>query len=163
MATKPSFLIDTNVLAYAYDRSEPAKQAQALALLDQLISVSALSTQVLGELFVVLTSKLPKPFSPKIARERVESYLRAWPVLPVTPMIVHEAIRGVVEHKFNYWDAQIWATARLNQIPIVLSEDFSHGHLWTGCALSTPLLQESSFPYESPYRHADGRTRSPGD
>lgn len=146
MATKPSFLIDTNVLAYAYDRSEPAKQAQALALLDQLISVSALSTQVLGELFVVLTSKLPKPFSPKIARERIESYLRAWPVLPVTPMIVHEAIRGVVEHKFNYWDAQIWATARLNQIPIVLSEDFSHGHFVDGVRFINPFAPGVELP-----------------
>jgi predicted nucleic acid-binding protein len=27
----------------------------------------------------------------------------------------------------SYWDAQIWATAKLNQIPRVLSEDFSHG------------------------------------
>ncbi len=146
MSTKPSFLIDTNVLAYAYDRSEPTKQAQALALLDQVIGVSALSTQVLGELFIVLTRKLPQPFPPKIARERVENYLRAWPVLPVTPLIVQEAIRGVVEHKFSYWDAQIWATARLNQIPIVLSEDFSHRRLVEGVRFLNPFTPGVELP-----------------
>ncbi len=146
MATKPSFLLDTNVVAYAYDRSEPAKQAQALALLDQVVGASALSTQVLGELFIVLTRKLPKPFPPKIARERVENYLRAWPVFPVTPMIVQEAVRGVVEHKFNYWDAQIWATARLNQIPIVLSEDFSHDHRVEGVHFVNPFAPGVELP-----------------
>ncbi len=146
MATKPSFLLDTNVVAYAYDRSEPAKQAQALALLDQVVGASALSTQVLGELFIVLTRKLRKPFPPKIARERVENYLRAWPVLSVTPMIVQEAVRGVVEHKFNYWDAQIWATARLNQIPIVLSEDFSHDHRVEGVHFVNPFAPGVELP-----------------
>ncbi|MCS6937459.1 MAG: PIN domain-containing protein [Candidatus Bipolaricaulota bacterium] len=146
MATKPSFLIDTNVLAYAYDRSEPAKQAQALALLDRVVGVSALSTQVLGELFIVLTRKLPRPFPPKIAKERVENYLRAWPVLPVTPLIVHEAVRGVAEHGFSYWDAQIWATARLNQIPIVLSEDFSHGRFVEGVRFLNPFTPGVELP-----------------
>ncbi|MCX8103544.1 MAG: PIN domain-containing protein [Candidatus Bipolaricaulota bacterium] len=146
MATKPSFLIDTNVLAYAYDRSEPAKQAQALALLDRVVSVSALSTQILGEFFIVLTRKLPKPFPPKIAKERVESYLRAWPVLPMTPLIVHEAMRGVIEHGFSYWDAQVWATARLNQIPIVLSEDFSHGRFVEGVRFLNPFAPGVELP-----------------
>jgi hypothetical protein len=65
MAPPLNFFIDTNVLAYAYDRSEPDKQARALAVLDQLVGMSALSTQVLGELFIVLTRKLHKPLPPK--------------------------------------------------------------------------------------------------
>ncbi|MBC7240776.1 MAG: hypothetical protein H5T71_11835, partial [Chloroflexi bacterium] len=55
--------------------------------------------------------------------ERVQNYLAAWRVLEVTGPIVMEAVRGVAQHGFSYWDAQIWATARLNQIPVVLSED----------------------------------------
>lgn len=146
MAIKASFFVDTNVLAYAYDRSEPAKQAQALAVLERIVGVSALSVQVLGELFIVLTRKLSKPFPPKIARERVENYLRAWLVLPVTPLIVEEAVRGVIEHGFNYWDAQIWATARLNQIPIVLSEDFSHDQVVEGVRFLNPFVPGVELP-----------------
>jgi predicted nucleic acid-binding protein len=146
MAPPLNFFIDTNVLAYAYDRSEPDKQARALAVLDQLVGMSALSTQVLGELFIVLTRKLHKPFPPKIARERVENYLRAWTILPITPMIVQEAVRGVLAHGFSYWDAQIWATARLNQIPIVLSEDFAHGRRIEGVRFLNPFLPEVEPP-----------------
>ncbi|MCL6642897.1 MAG: PIN domain-containing protein [Candidatus Bipolaricaulota bacterium] len=146
MAPHLTFFIDTNVLAYAYDRSEPDKQARALAVLDQLIGMSALSTQVLGELFIVLTRKLHKPFPPKTARERVENYLRAWTVLPVTPMIVQEAVRGAMAHGFSYWDAQIWATARLNQIPIVLSEDFAHGQQVEGVHFLNPFVAGVELP-----------------
>ncbi|MCB0196019.1 MAG: hypothetical protein KDJ65_28975 [Anaerolineae bacterium] len=32
-------LVDTNVLVYAYDRSEPEKQQQALVVLDNLSSI----------------------------------------------------------------------------------------------------------------------------
>lgn len=61
-------------------------------------------------------------------------------------MIVQEAIRGVVEHKFSYWDAQIWATARLNQIPIVLSEDFSHGRFVEGVHFLNPFAPGVELP-----------------
>lgn len=55
-------------------------------------------------------------------------------------MIVYEAVRGVKEHKFSYWDAQIWASARLNQISLVFSEDFAHGSLIDGVRFINPLL-----------------------
>jgi predicted nucleic acid-binding protein len=37
------------------------------------------------------------------------------------------------------WDAQIWATARLNQIPVVLSEDFSDGAVIEGIRIVNPF------------------------
>jgi predicted nucleic acid-binding protein len=46
-----------------------------------------------------------------------------WPVVDVTPQIVLEATRGVREYKFSLCDAQVWAAARLNQIPVVSSEE----------------------------------------
>jgi len=50
------------------------------------------------------------------AHERVKTYLQAWTVLDLTGLVVLEAVRGVRDHQFNFWDAQIWAAARLNQI-----------------------------------------------
>lgn len=45
--------IDTNVLVYAYDRSEPEKQRRALEILDRLAvgRAGVISTQVLAEFF----------------------------------------------------------------------------------------------------------------
>lgn len=54
-------------------------------------------------------------------------------------MIILEAARGVRAHRFSYWDAQIWATAKLNQIPVVLSEDFSDGQSTEGIRFTNPF------------------------
>jgi predicted nucleic acid-binding protein len=54
-------------------------------------------------------------------------------------LLVLEATRGVQDHLLPYWDAQIWATARLNQIPIVFSEDFNAGAVLGGVRFVNPF------------------------
>lgn len=54
-------------------------------------------------------------------------------------MIVLEALRGVRDHHLPYFDAQIWACARLNQVPVVFSEDFNPGFL-EGMRFVNPFL-----------------------
>jgi predicted nucleic acid-binding protein len=39
-----------------------------------------------------------------------------------------------------YWDAQVWATAKLNQIPRVLSEDFQHQGRIEGVEFLNPFM-----------------------
>lgn len=136
--------VDTNVLVYAYDRSEPQKQRQALEVLDRLAvsRVGVISTQVLAEFFVSVTRKIVTPLSVSEAYVRVKNYLQAWTVLDLTGMIVLEAARGVREHQFNFWDAQIWAAARLNQIPIVFSEDFNVGAVTEGVHFVNPFAED---------------------
>ena len=136
-------MADTNVLVYAYDRSEPQKQRRALEVLDRLAvsRVGVISTQVLAEFFVAVTRKIETPLSVSEAYVRVKNYLQAWTVLNLTGMIVLEAARGVREHQFNFWDAQIWAAARLNQIPIVFSEDFNAGAVTEGVQFVNPFAE----------------------
>jgi predicted nucleic acid-binding protein len=124
-----NILVDTNVLVYAYDRSEPVKQAQAIRILDYLSSryQGVISTQVLAEFFVCVTRKIAVPLSIEQAYTSIENYLAAWPVLDMTGQIVLEAVRGVRYYQFSYYDAQIWAIARLNQVPVIYSEDFNPG------------------------------------
>lgn len=140
---RDSYLVDTNVLVYAYDRSEPEKQRKALELLDELVLAGrgVLSVQVLGEFLVAAVRKLAKPLTLQEAYQRVVNYIDSWPVLEITPQIVLEAARGVRDHKLSYWDAQVWATARLNQIANVLSEDFTHGSKIEGVRFSNPFLE----------------------
>jgi len=135
-------LVDTNVLLYCYDRSKPDKQQQALDTLDLLVSsgVGALSTQILGEFFVNATRKLAEPMSLETASERIEHYFRSCTIFDVTHRVVEEAIRGVRAHQLNYWDAQIWAVARLHSIPVLLSEDFQDGRTLEGVRFLNPLL-----------------------
>ena len=140
-------LVDTSVLVYAYDRSEHEKQRRALEVLDRLAvsGIGVISTQVLSEFFVAITRKIPAPLSVADAYDRVKNYLQSWTVLDVTGMIVLEAARGVRDHQFNFWDAQIWAAARLNQIPVVFSEDFNVGQVTEGVRFVNPFAEDFRF------------------
>ena len=122
-------LVDTNVLVYAYDRSEPEKQNRAVEVLDRLLVTGkgVLSTQVLAEFFNTTTRKLAAPLTLEQAHARLEHYARFWPVLDVTADVILEAVRGVRAHALNFWDAQIWAVARLHGAELILSEDFNSG------------------------------------
>lgn len=136
--------LDTNVLVYAYDRSEAQKQQRALELLDRLVTTGTgvISTQVLAEFFVSVTRKIPAPLSVDEGYARIRNYLQVWTVLDVTPLIVLEAARGVRDHQLNFWDAQIWATARLNQIALVFSEDFGSAQVTEGVRFVNPFAAD---------------------
>ena len=134
-------LIDTNVLVYAYDVSEPEKQRRALDVLRGLAEreTGVVSTQIMAEMFVVLTRKLSSPLSAEQAVRSLERHMRTWQVVSVTDFIVLEAARGVRDHAMSFWDAQVWATAKLNQIPVVLSEDFASGSVIEGVQFENPF------------------------
>jgi len=136
-----NIFLDTNVLVYAYDRSEPLKQQRALDVLTELTSMGtgSVSTQVIGEMFVALTGKLKSTLSVKDGLKRVEQHLQIWRLVDITAFVVLEAVRGVRRHHLNYWDAQIWATARMHGIPVVFSEDFSDGRLLEGVRFVNPM------------------------
>ena len=138
-----SILVDTNVLVYAYDRSEATRQAQALQVLNELMLSRAgvLSVQVLIEFYNAVTRRIDAPLTQEQAYERIRNLVVAWPVLEITPLIALEAARGASQHQMRIWDAQIWATARLNQIPVIFSEDFSDGSVLEGIRTVNPFAR----------------------
>lgn len=137
-------LVDTNVLIYLYDQNQPDRQSRAVEVLDQLElrGLGRLSVQNLAEFFSVSTKKLSPPLSPSEALEQVNLFTRVWPIYDLTPLIVLEAGRGVRDYQLSYYDAQIWATARLNQIPIIFSEDFNVGASLEGVQFINPFAPE---------------------
>jgi predicted nucleic acid-binding protein len=140
-------LLDTNVLVYATDPTVAEKQRRSVETMDRVVQrgVGCLSTQVVGEFFRVATEKLSKPLSPAEAHRQVSRFIEAWPVLSVTSLIVLEATRGVRDFGLPYWDAQLWATARLNQIGLVLSEDFQDRRLIDGVRFLNPFAPSSDL------------------
>lgn len=135
------YLVDTNLLVYAYDRTEPEKQLKAVEILDTLVKsrTGVLSSQILSEFFNVVTRKLPTPLTIEEGHERVSNYLQSWEVVDYTGFIVLEAIRGVKEHHFPFWDSLVWSTAKMNQIPVVLTEDFSNNSTIDGVRFINPF------------------------
>lgn len=139
-----AILIDTNVLVYAHDRNEHVKQGQAINTLAALQSsgTGRLSVQCLAEFFAA-TTRGPRPkLSLEQASQQMEYFSRAFQVYDLTPMIALEAARGVRDHSLSYFDAQIWATARLNQLPLVFSKDFSSGMILEGVRFVDPFAPD---------------------
>jgi len=136
------FLVDTNVLVYAYDRTEYTKQGRSRQVLDWLYGkgLGVLSTQVLGEFFSAVTRGLTPRMSAQEGYAIVKDYASSWKVVPAAAETILESARGVVEHHFSFYDAQIWATAKLNSIPGVLSEDFSHASRIEGVEFLNPFV-----------------------
>ncbi|MCC5635620.1 PIN domain-containing protein [Nostoc sp. CHAB 5844] len=139
---KGRVLIDTNILVYVYDPLHTTKQAQAIAVTDRLIrsGKAVISTQVMGEFFIATTRPRRSLLTSAEALERMRNYLAACHVVEITRLITLEAIRGVETHHFQFWDAQIWATARLNQIEEIYSEDFASGSMVEGVHFSNPFM-----------------------
>jgi predicted nucleic acid-binding protein len=139
-----SALLDTNLLIYAHDRSEPQKQQRALLVLDRVQSTGAgaLTTQILGEFSTTATRRLSASLTLEAAARQVELMARVWPVFDVTAFTILEALRGTISYQMSYWDAQIWASALLNQVPIILSEDFNSGAVLEGVRFLNPFADD---------------------
>jgi len=89
VAERQMTFVDTNVLVYAYDRSETREQPVVRARLEALWRerTGALSTQVLQVFYVVATRKLPAPMQRTRARRLVALYA-AWPVVQVDVTLI---------------------------------------------------------------------------
>ena len=140
----PAALIDTNVLVYASDPREPARQERAIQLLEHLDLTrdGRLSVQVLAEFISVTTRAQHLLYSFSEAIAQVERLLRTFPVFDLTPLVVLEAARGARDYSLSYYDAQIWAVARLNQTQVIFSEDFQNGQILEGIRFVNPFHPE---------------------
>jgi predicted nucleic acid-binding protein len=137
----PQVLIDTNVLIYACDISDHLRQEQAIQVLRYLEITGAgrLSVQCLAE-FINASTRTKRPlYSRSEALAQAEKLARAFIVFDLTSLIVLEAARGKRDHSLAYDDAQIWAAARLNQVPVVFSEDFQNDQVLEGVRFVNPF------------------------
>lgn len=137
----PRYLLDSNVLVYTLDARDPDKRERAKETIRRVAlgGSAALPAQSLSELSNVCLRKLEPALEPREIRREIERLQVAFPVIPLTAPVVMEALRGVEEHRLSYYDAQIWAAARLAQIPVVLSEDFNPGATLEGVSFVNPL------------------------
>ena len=136
-----TILVDTNLLVYAYDPRDEAKNERAQQVLQRLRRSrrGVISVQSLAE-FMRASQKLA--MSPDKALRIVQAFALSWPILNLTPALVLEAGRGVSQYTLAYYDAQIWAAARLNQIGVIFSEDFNPGSTLEGVRFVNPFAEE---------------------
>ena len=120
------------------------KQSKAIDVLTHLhlAGIGRLSAQTLAEFFAA-TTRGKKPLLPvRKASLQVQNFASSWMTFDITSLIIIEAVRGVHTHKFSYWDSQLWATARLNQVPAIFTEDFNIGATIEGVRFVNPFASD---------------------
>jgi predicted nucleic acid-binding protein len=130
---------DTNVLVYCTDTSAPTKQAAARALVSQasLAANAVLSTQVLIELFNVVTRKQGMP--PANAQALVLAYA-GWPVIQSDTSLVTMAIEKSIQHQLSIWDAMVVEAAIRSDAEILYTEDLQHGQRFGALTVINPFM-----------------------
>lgn len=134
----PDFL-DTNVLVYAYDVTDPAKQTVAQDLVRRAVAGGlVISTQVLAEFAATLLHKLiPAPSSADV----IALLDTLAPIRFIPPD--HDTVRRAVEAKaaygLHFYDAMIVAAAERAGCERIWSEDFNPGQKYFGVVVVNPF------------------------
>jgi predicted nucleic acid-binding protein len=136
----PAF-VDTNVLIYSIDPSEPRKAqiaADLLARTDLMISL-----QVLQE-FVAQTSSTKKPWGLDIAEaSRWTVAFRRFPVIETSIALLDRSLAICERYHFSYWDSSIVAAALIGGADTLLSEDMQHGQVIDGVRIINPFRADA--------------------
>jgi predicted nucleic acid-binding protein len=132
-------LLDTNILVYAYDRSDRRKQQIAQKLLKQAIAGEyAISTQVLSEFAVTLLYKL----KPAVKPADVSTLLDVLAPVPITAITADIVRRGVEAHALygvHFWDGMLLATAEAAGSARLLSEDLNADQQYFSIRVENPF------------------------
>jgi predicted nucleic acid-binding protein len=132
--------VDTNVLVYARDSSEPSKQMRAAEWLRELWleQRGRTSVQVLSEYYTTVTRKLRPGLEPDDAWDDVNA-LFAWQPQGIDRH-VHERAREIERrHSLSWWDSMIVAAAQLQSCELLLSEDLQPGGRYGTLVVRNPF------------------------
>lgn len=135
--------VDTNVLVYARDSSRPTKQMAAERWIAHLwhTGTGRLSSQVLSEFYVTVTTKLDPGMARSDARADIRD-LTAWRPAPITADLVTDAWEIQDRFQISYWDSLIVAAARSTGSDQLLTEDLQHGQDLGGIVVVDPFRTE---------------------
>jgi predicted nucleic acid-binding protein len=138
--------VDANVLLYAYDRSEPAKQPRAMAWLEHLWRerLGRISMQVLSETYVNLKRK-PRSYGAEEAWQLVSRYFQ-WNPLPADETLLRHARDIESRFRLSWWDSMIVAAAQLQNCSVLLTEDLHDGAAFGTLVVRSPFTLEVREP-----------------
>jgi predicted nucleic acid-binding protein len=139
-------LVDTNILVYRCDTSDPAKAAAARELLRAGTAKNELRIphQALVEFVNAVTkgrtggrSLLPR----EEAWRQAEDLLNEFPVLYPNELVFRKALLGMAAYRLPCYDAHLWAYAEHYGLPEILSEDFEHGRFYGTVRVRNPFVE----------------------
>lgn len=146
--TDPVF-VDTNILVYWQDDSDPLKQSRAEDWIAHLghLRAARISFQVLQELYATLTRKVKPAVDAEEARAIVRD-LTAWQPVAVDLATLERAWRIQERYILSWWDALIVAAAHSCACSALLTADLQHGQLLGRIRVIDPFASPGLAPGE---------------
>jgi predicted nucleic acid-binding protein len=132
----PTVFLDTNILLYRLDKSQPDKRQTAIDLIREHVGEIAISVQVLQEFYVNATRKLG--LTPSNARSDVELWSQRR-VIQTTPQLVLSAIDSSERYRISFWDALIVESAVAADATVLFTEDMNNGQSIRGVRIVNPF------------------------
>ena len=150
--------VDTNVLVYRHDRSDPRKQARADDWIRLLVQrrTARTSFQVLQEFYVTLTRKLRPGFDAREAQEIVRD-LSVWRPVTVDLTVMERSWILQQHYSLSWWDSLIVAAAQTCECPVLLTEDLQHDQLFGQVKVIDPFASPELSPEEILTREEMGK------
>lgn len=132
--------VDTNILVYAHDRSAGAKHEKAQHRLEELWTAGCgvVSTQVLQELYTIVTRKVAAPLSVTEARQLINDYL-VWECIVNGQDAIVRSFDYESRYRISFWDSLIVHAANVSEAEILLSEDLNSGQRYGGVLVENPF------------------------
>jgi predicted nucleic acid-binding protein len=140
MKDEKTFL-DTNILVYAHDKTSGRKHKISRGIVMDLWNTGSgiLSVQVLQELYIILTKKIPVLVKPAIAKEIISS-LSKWELVINDADSILSAIEIQQKYRYSFWDSLIIDAAIRGGATILFSEDMKDGDIIKNVTIRNPFL-----------------------
>jgi predicted nucleic acid-binding protein len=131
--------LDTNVLVYAYDSTNPAKRRVARGLLEEAVKgMHVISTQVLAEFAAAMLHRVTPRADPKLLAEALD-VLAPVRLIVADGEVVRRAIAARTSYGLHFYDSMIVAAAERAGCDRLLSEDFNSGQSYFGITAENPF------------------------
>jgi predicted nucleic acid-binding protein len=130
--------VDTNVLLYVHDPSDPVKQAKAAALVASL-SPAVLFWQVACEYIAASRKLAPHGFRQDDAWLQLKRIVTNWPLVRPSWDHLLRTESLINSHSLSFWDGLIIAAALEVGVTTLYSEDFGSVGPIHGLAIVNPF------------------------
>ena len=132
--------LDTNVVVYAYDESNPRKQQVARHLLKGGVTGKVvISTQVLAEFAATMLHKVSPPATAGAVMEGLDALTAIRLNVPDAEM-VRRAVEARLSYGIHFYDGMIVAAAERAGCERIWSEDLNSGQKYFGVAVENPFV-----------------------
>ncbi len=140
---KDNYFLDTNILVYTFDRSQPQKQSISRNLVRDALNNRAgfISYQVIQEFLNIASRKFATPLSATDCQTYLSNVLRPLCEVFASTALFDRALEISSHWKFSFYDSLIVAAALSMESKTLYTEDLQHNQKIEDMIVVNPFVK----------------------